>query len=222
MPDISHILRADLTGEQANAALDPCREVLCVACAGSGKSRTLAYRIAFLVAGGVLPERIVAITFTEKAAESIKRKVADVLVKTGQSANLLGKMFIGTIHGFCQNILGDSDARYRQFDVLDDNKFKLFLMSRYASLGLHVLRTQMGFQYFQTLEEVQKAWNIASDEGVSLAAITTRVPILGGILEAIKRILLQDQFLDFSSMIRLVADGSRQPGRIQTRLAQVQ
>lgn len=43
---IDQILRNELTPQQYDAAVDTAREVLCLACAGSGKSRTLAYRIA--------------------------------------------------------------------------------------------------------------------------------------------------------------------------------
>ena len=47
---IDQVLRRELTPDQYAAAVDPVREVLCLACAGSGKSRTLAYRIARLLA----------------------------------------------------------------------------------------------------------------------------------------------------------------------------
>jgi len=46
---IDQVLRNELTPQQYDAAVDTAREVLCLACAGSGKSRTLAYRIARLV-----------------------------------------------------------------------------------------------------------------------------------------------------------------------------
>jgi hypothetical protein len=63
--NIDQILRNELTPEQYAAASDPAQEVLCLACAGSGKSRTLAYRIARLLAEGEPPEGVVALTFTE-------------------------------------------------------------------------------------------------------------------------------------------------------------
>lgn len=63
--NIDQILRNELTPEQYAAASDPAQEVLCLACAGSGKSRTLAYRIARLLAEGEPPEGVVAFTFTE-------------------------------------------------------------------------------------------------------------------------------------------------------------
>src|SRR5687767_3514414 len=65
---IDDVLRADLTDHQRAAAVDDSAEILCLACAGSGKSRTLAYRIARLIAEGARPESIVAFTFTDKAA----------------------------------------------------------------------------------------------------------------------------------------------------------
>ena len=129
LPNVDEVLRHALTGEQYEAAVDPASEILCLACAGSGKSRTLAYRIARLIAQGADPKTIVAFTFTEKAAESIKRRVAEALSSTELDPTILGALFIGTIHGYCQNVLGQIDARYRQYDVLDTNRFKLYLDS---------------------------------------------------------------------------------------------
>ena len=79
--NITEILKSNLTPEQYSAVIDESKNILCLACAGSGKSRTLAYKIAYLVSRGVNPESIVAFTFTEKAAESIKRRVAEALHK---------------------------------------------------------------------------------------------------------------------------------------------
>ena len=73
------ILRNNLTSDQYDAVVDDSKNILCLACAGSGKSRTLAYKIAYLVSKGESPDSIIAFTFTEKAAESIKRRVAYAL-----------------------------------------------------------------------------------------------------------------------------------------------
>ena len=47
--NIEDILHANLTDEQYSAVIDDSRNILCLACAGSGKSRTLAYKIAYLI-----------------------------------------------------------------------------------------------------------------------------------------------------------------------------
>ena len=134
--NIDQVLQSELTQEQYDAAVDPAKEVLCLACAGSGKSRTLAYRIARLLAQGVQPDGVVAFTFTEKAAESIKRRVSQALQAAGLDPTILGAMYIGTIHAYCQRVLADIDPTYRQYDVLDENRLKLYMISRYPQLGL--------------------------------------------------------------------------------------
>lgn len=214
------VLEKDLKPPQAAAALDDNREVLCIACAGSGKSQTLAFRVARLISEGVDPEGIVVFTFTEKAAESIKNRTAHVLVKTGLSANLVGRMFIGTIHGFCQNILGEVDARYRQYDVLDANRFILFLISRYGQLDIAPLRVRNKDRYFDTLKSVQQAWNILRDEGVCIADVAKKDAELGRCLSLISEVMERDEFLDFSSMIRLVVDRVNEK-RVRDRLGKI-
>ena len=129
--NIEEILHANLTDEQYSAVIDDSRNILCLACAGSGKSRTQAYNIAYLISRGEAPERIIAFTFTEKAPESIKPRVAEPLHKLGLSENIVGAMFIGTLDAFCQKLLGDINAKYRQFDILDQNRLVLYVMSRF-------------------------------------------------------------------------------------------
>lgn len=130
------ILRANLTDEQYETVVDNSRHILCLACAGSDKSRTLAYKIAYLIANGKTPDSIIAFTFTEKAAESIKRRVAEALHKFDLPENYIGAMFIGTLDSFCQKLLGNINAKYRQYDILARNGRILFLMSRFRKIGL--------------------------------------------------------------------------------------
>lgn len=206
MRDISQVLNINLTPRQKDAAKDSAGEVLCLACAGSGKSRTLAFRIARLVAEGEDPKSIVAFTFTDKAAESIKRQVAKALSAAGLDPMCLGAMYIGTIHSYCNDVLGEMDARYRQFDVLDENRLKLFLISRYFSLNLNRLQEARGSRYFMTVKEVAEAWKIMNDEMIHVADIMRYDPLLGNILEELATQLNNDQFIDFSLMIRLVVE----------------
>lgn len=217
MTDIEQILNENLATLQRDAAMDPSREVLCLACAGSGKSRTLAFRIARLVAEGETPSSIVAFTFTDKAAESIKRQVAKALDVAGLNPLCLGAMYIGTIHSYCNDILGEMDAQYRQFDVLDENRLKLFLISRYYDLNLIQLQNTRQAVYFQTVREVSEAWKIMNDEMFQVAEITRYDPDLGQVLEGLAIRLNMDQFIDFSLMIRLVVEAleNNTPGALR-------
>jgi DNA helicase-2/ATP-dependent DNA helicase PcrA len=195
-----------LTGDQFNAVVDTSSEVLCLACAGSGKSRTLAFRIARLIQEGHQPQSIVAFTFTEKAAESIKRRVADALDKCQLPVAMVGAMYIGTIHAYCQNLLGQMDAKYRQFEVLDENRLKLFLLSRYYDLGLQNLQAERRSRMFETISETANAWKTANDELIQFDQIENEDSVLGQCLKAIYDRLNQDQYIDFSLMIRLVVE----------------
>ena len=200
-------INADLSNEQRQAVLDPAQNILCLACAGSGKSRTLAYRIARLIVDGVPPQAIVAFTFTDKAAESIKRRVAQALAAAGLSPNLLGAMYIGTIHSYCQAVLGQIDATYRQFDVLDDNRLTLYLISRYPELGIQHLKPRArGQSYFDAIAKLSSAWRVVHDEMLSITDVTARDALLGDSLQRLAGCLERDEFIDFSLMIRKVVD----------------
>jgi len=202
---IDAVLRSELTDDQRAAATDPAKEVLCLACAGSGKSRTLAYRIARLLAEHESPEGIVAFTFTEKAAETIKRRVAQSLAKVGISPDVMGALYIGTIHSYCQHILGEIDAVYRQFDVLDENRLKLYLISRYGQVGLAALRPRArNNSYFDSIRQLSDVWKTLNDELLRVEDVGTHDRALGDVLVQLRDSLQRNQFIDFSLMIRNV------------------
>lgn len=221
--EIEQILRDKLTPAQFEAAMDPAPEVLCLACAGSGKSRTLAYRIARLLAQGVKPEEIVAFTFTEKAAESIKRRVSQALNAAGFDPTVMGAMYIGTIHAYCQHVLGELDATFRQFDVLDENRLKLYLVSRFWKLGLKNFRPRCrGEKYFETITQVSNAWKTVNDELLDIITVATQDQELGELLTSLKDSLKADQYIDFSLMIRAVVDAVRANApRVENAIGQV-
>jgi DNA helicase II / ATP-dependent DNA helicase PcrA len=84
----------ELNGEQADAVLAP-GNVLLMACPGSGKTRTLTYKVAFeLDKIGDSQGRVVAITYTHRAADEITERIESLGVNTE-------RLWIGTIHAFC-------------------------------------------------------------------------------------------------------------------------
>lgn len=192
------ILHLNLTDEQYAAVIDDSRNILCLACAGSGKSRTLAYKIAYLISKGEEPESIIAFTFTEKAAESIKRRVAEALRKFGLSENIVGAMFIGTLDAFCQKLLGDINAKYRQFDILDQNRLVLYVMSRQYKLGL-----KNGKGYFNRIKEFTDAWQTMHNENIDLKDIEKYDTELFNRLSCLSDSMSADGYMDFSFAIYL-------------------
>ncbi|WP_416223641.1 UvrD-helicase domain-containing protein, partial [Tenacibaculum ascidiaceicola] len=86
--------KGDLNEEQEQAVLDD-ESILLIACPGSGKTRTLTYKIAYeLTRLKSNKEFIIAITYTNNAADEIKDRVELLGVDTSQ-------LWIGTIHSFC-------------------------------------------------------------------------------------------------------------------------
>lgn len=204
------VLRENLNDEQYAAATDTAAQVLTLACAGSGKSRTLAYRIAWLIADrNARPEGIVAFTFTEKAADSIKLRVSEALRACEIDENYLGRMYIGTIHSYCQYILGRSDARFRQFEVLDDNRLKLYLIEKWGRLGLQRFRPRARNSYFKVVGQCHDAWTHHNEEMLDPAAIAPHDADLATYLTQLRTHLEEDEFLDFSLMQRLVVEALR-------------
>ncbi|MDQ3147660.1 MAG: DNA helicase PcrA [Actinomycetota bacterium] len=95
----SHDLLAGLNPEQAEAVSHGAGPLLVVAGAGSGKTRVLTHRIAHLIADGVSPFEILAITFTNKAADEMRGRVAALV------GPVAAKMWVSTFHSACVRIL---------------------------------------------------------------------------------------------------------------------
>ena len=106
----------ELNPQQHAAVTAPPGPSLVIAGAGSGKTRTLTYRVAYLLEHGVAPERILLLTFTNKAAREMMRRVTDLL--GGELRNLWG----GTFHSIGARVLRSNAEAvgYRtDFTILD-------------------------------------------------------------------------------------------------------
>ena len=92
--------------------------------AGSGKTRVLIERIVRLLNDGIEPTSIVAITFTNMAADEMKKRISEYVDCTG--------MFIGTIHSFANTILKSSGEDYQLFTDETKSYYMSVLIKKYA------------------------------------------------------------------------------------------
>ncbi len=109
-------LSRELNPAQLEAVMTTEGPVAVFACAGSGKTRVITFRIAHLISDlGVHPSEIVACTFTNKAAGEMKQRIAKLI-----GSDIKG-LWIGTFHSLCLRIL-KADGQYIGYD----NKFSIF------------------------------------------------------------------------------------------------
>jgi DNA helicase-2/ATP-dependent DNA helicase PcrA len=116
--------RAELNDEQYAAVTAPPGPVLVLAGAGSGKTRTLTYRVAWLLAQGVPPDRILLLTFTNKAAKEMLHRVEDL---TGIAPH---RFWGGTFHSIGHRLLranAEAAGLARGFTILDADEAETFL-----------------------------------------------------------------------------------------------
>ncbi|MBN1629845.1 MAG: UvrD-helicase domain-containing protein, partial [Thermoleophilia bacterium] len=100
-----------LSEEQKVALFDTGPRVLVAAGAGSGKTRLLvAYFVRALVEEGIPPERLVAVTFTRKAAAELVTRIRSALEECGRAdlARSLDSATVGTIHGLCRRLIDEN------------------------------------------------------------------------------------------------------------------
>jgi len=90
----------DLNKAQQEAVTNHKGPALVIAGAGSGKTRVLTYRIAYLLSMGVSPHRILALTFTNKAASNMKERIGAMV-----DPNLTRRLWMGTFHSLFARIL---------------------------------------------------------------------------------------------------------------------
>ncbi len=122
-----------LNQEQRKAAETLEGPVLILAGAGSGKTRALTYRIANLIAHGIAPWNILAITFTNKAAKEMRERVTALVGERGND------VWVSTFHAMCARILRRDIEKLgytRSFTIYDDDDQAAVLKELYKKLNI--------------------------------------------------------------------------------------
>ena len=193
---------ADLNEEQKNAVQCLDGAVLIVAGAGSGKTRVLTSRIANLLAHGVEPSRILALTFTKKAAGEMKERIA-AMVGSWKARRVV----MGTFHSVFVRFLRDyaeSLGYPAQFTIYDQSDSTAAVKSVIKELGLD----DAVYKPRDVLSRISSAKNnlitvsAYRQDGNALRADTyTKKPRIVDVYELYQKRLRQSGVMDFDDIL---------------------
>jgi len=192
------------TNPQWKAIRDIAHNLQIIACAGSGKTQVISARIVQILdkrrSDGILPANIVAFTFTDKAAGELKARISDLYKERFGTVRGLADMYVGTIHGFCLELLQRHLHRYLKYQVLNEVQARL-LVARYSRQSgladLQLGRYRRHALYLDVLNVVREA---EVDERK-----LRRHPVLSA-LRKYEQLLDRHAYLDYSKMMTDAVD----------------
>ncbi|WP_461227332.1 DNA helicase PcrA [Lacticaseibacillus suihuaensis] len=189
-----------LTGmndKQQEAVLATEGPVLIMAGAGSGKTRVLTHRIAYLIEEkNINPWRILAITFTNKAAKEMRERVGKLL-----DPELARDVWVSTFHALCVRILRRDIEKLgmnRAFTIADPAEQKTLVKHILADLNLDPKR----YDPKALLSIISNAKNdLQTPEDYAKSAATPMEQVVASVYKEYQRRLRSDQALDFDDLI---------------------
>jgi len=205
-------LLSSLNPEQQAAVLKTDGPLLILAGAGSGKTRVIAHRIAYLVSEGLSePDRILAVTFTNKAAEEMRTRVEALL---GVDCR---QMWVSTFHALCARLLRREAPHIglsRDFVIYDSTDQLTVVKQSLKSLGIDDGVTQPR----AALSRISHAKNRMEGPAVfSNATWNPREQQIAKIYELYTKVLKDANALDFDDLLLKTVDLFEQSEQVRER-----
>ena len=188
----------NLNARQREAVLATEGPLLVLAGAGTGKTRVITYRIAHLIDQGVPGNAILAVTFTNKAADQMKERVADLLRRAGRDP---GDLWISTFHSFCARLLRREAPRLgfrRDFAIYDEEDQAAAVKLAFSEIG----ETERTETVRALLERISFAKNHGiTPEDLAAKAQDPRQQLRARVFAAYEEILHKAGALDFDDLL---------------------
>ncbi len=188
----------ELNPQQRVAAETTEGPVLLLAGAGTGKTRAITFRMANLIAGGVPAESILAVTFTNKAAEEMRDRVSDLLLRAGVPP---AQPWLSTFHSLCARLLrreAPNAGLPRDFAIYDDD-------DQLAAVKLAMANLQIDDDTLtprNVLSRISYAKNHGqSPENLRSGAIDKDARKVADIYAAYEQLLHKSNALDFDDLL---------------------
>lgn len=203
-----------------------------IACAGSGKTEVVAQRVVTLLrpaadgGGGYAPQNIVAFTFTDKAAAELKDRIHTRCRQELGDVTGLAEMYVGTIHGFCLELLKSEVPAFMKYEVLNEVQQSLFVDRHSKASGLTQSATLTGqpLKRYTDTRHFIGAMNILREDKAIAPEILDGVSVVGQ-RPAYEQLLRSKGYLDYSGILsEAVAQLKSNPGlrdRLKERIRQV-
>ena len=195
-----------LSGAQQAAIERTGQDVCCVAGPGSGKTRVLVERFAWLAGTTARPEAILAITFTEKAAQEIKSRLVKHFVDRGDGdlRRRVERAQVSTIHGFCHGVL-----REFALDAGIDPAFRV--MDEYEARLEHAQAVEAALNRFSREHRSQfqllaEAW-AAEDFAEELRRLDDKLRLAGGAEAALASLPEYHAAESLAAIVTLLSEG---------------
>ncbi|MDR3568794.1 MAG: ATP-dependent DNA helicase [Syntrophobacteraceae bacterium] len=176
-----------------------------IACAGSGKTQVISQRIVNILRekgpSGIEPANIVAFTFTDKAAGELKDRIHKLAREQLASECGFAEMYVGTIHGFCLDMLQKYLFKFLKYSVISDVQQRL-LIDRYSrESGMSDLATTTGrkLQRWKDSKLYQKVLSMIREVQIDEVALGAH-PILSA-LAKYHALLDKKRYLDYSRIL---------------------
>jgi DNA helicase-2/ATP-dependent DNA helicase PcrA len=165
--------------------------------AGSGKTHVVTHRMAHLVASGVKPGRILAVTFTNKAAREMKERVRKIL-----SPYTEGLPTLCTLHSLGFKILKEwgEHLRYKRTVRIVPDMFAINLLQQAVDELSPPLQSELGGDPVSSLRERISGWK---NKGLSPTEVLKQHEPYAGAYRTYQQLLVEMGFADFDDLIRL-------------------
>ena len=195
-------LLAHLDADQRTAVTTTDGPVLVVAGPGSGKTRVLTHRVAYLIASGrARPWQVLAVTFTNKAAREIRERLEQLL--DASSARLVQA---GTFHSVCARVLRRDGGRIGlepSFTIYDEEDQVALVKQALRDLGLDVQR----FAPRSVLGRISRAKNaFQSPAELAQSAQSYWDEVVARVYERYSQLLQRAQAVDFDDLLLLTVE----------------
>lgn len=213
-----------LTRAQQDAIDHSTGNLQLVACAGSGKTEVVARHVAALLDPGPLaalsPANIVAFTFTEKASVELKdRIIRRCRERHGDRVNV-ARLYVGTIHGFCLDLLRAEVPAYGEFGVLNAVQQVLLVDRHGARSGLTTTTDLEGkrLQRFKDTRRYLSALDVLREARVHPQNLTTCSVAQG--LAHYRELLASTSSFDYASILEEAVRVLRHDPEVRARVSQ--